>query len=480
MVLTRGSAVAVLAVAMFLGFAPAATADGDPEPPALSATLQDLPSSRGRYSVVWQGRTVSALPFRLRLLNQASPLAYSLDIRRQPAYGDSWTAISLGRPLDAEDRNLSQIGIASPVRAQQIALGLTEQRRTPTPASRPLEFAARQVAIWALTNGLPLDARTVPDADLRRRALQLRLPPDLSVPLQSATHQVSIFIRETTPNTVRLAVTVTVDANTYPNTSQTIDLNLDGVPCQIHTGIKTRILAIHDEGCTSDPPQPVPGAKTAPIQVAPGARTGVADVEMQRNTKVVDVSAVWAGVQTDPGLFLVSSGAAPPVVTGETVLLNYRSTTRLDPANYTGPRELLDKAGTGILTKIPTVAIWPLLILALYLLPRLGRGLDIVLKAIFAPLIARLKAAARRWWPWHRKAPPPADPAVTTAVSPRVLDVTAPTIKDAINAGRLATSADERLDIEVLQTPRRHVLWGSRPAKIRLTRQSSRSTRIAQ
>jgi hypothetical protein len=80
-----------------------ATAAGDG--PA-TATLQNIFDRQPALSVRWNGKSVSALRVRLRLLNQASPLAYSLDIRRSAEYGDSWAAISLGDPNRPNDRSL--------------------------------------------------------------------------------------------------------------------------------------------------------------------------------------------------------------------------------------------------------------------------------------------------------------------------------------------------------------------------------------
>ena len=183
-------------------------------------------------------KTVSALPFRIRLLDQASPLAYSLDIRRPAAYGDSWTGISLGRPAHDEDRTLSSIGINDPLIAEAIARGDAPSGRPIVPATTNKELAARQVAIWAETNSIALTPQTVPNAALRSRAKRLLagVAKIAKVPLQAASHSVQIFVRDTTANTVQLAVTLGIDANTQSTTPQNIDLYLDGVRCPINSG----------------------------------------------------------------------------------------------------------------------------------------------------------------------------------------------------------------------------------------------------
>ena len=174
-----------------------ALADGSPQ--IATATTQDLLDPVHRLSVVWHGKRVSALPFRIRLLDQASPLAYSLDIRRPAAYGDSWTGISLGSPADPQARSLPAIGIIDPLVAEAIARGDAPSGKSAMLATTDRELAARQVAIWAATNNLPLTPKTVPNAALRRRARQLLADTaGISVPLQTASHTVQIFIRDTT------------------------------------------------------------------------------------------------------------------------------------------------------------------------------------------------------------------------------------------------------------------------------------------
>ena len=107
-----------------------ALADNGPQ--VATATTQDLLSPVRALSVIWHGRTISALPFRIRLLDQASPLAYSLDIRRPVAYGDSWTGISLGNPADRQARSLSQLGVINPLVAEAIARGDVTAAKPPS------------------------------------------------------------------------------------------------------------------------------------------------------------------------------------------------------------------------------------------------------------------------------------------------------------------------------------------------------------
>jgi hypothetical protein len=420
-----------------------AFADGPADPAPVTGTLQNVSDQDRQLTVRWRGDQVSALPFRLRLLNEASPLAYSMDIRREPKYGDNWTAISLGRPDRDEDRSLRQVGVENPLQAEFIARGGAQSDEPPALARTPLERAARQVAIWNVTNRLPLTPASVPNTDLLRRAKELLPPEKFRVPLQPATHGVGIFIRETTANTVRLAVILNIDANTYLEPAQNIDLYLDGIRCPIRTKARTTITRASDGTYGSAEPQ-----------VLEGGSTGIAEVEMTRNTKVVDASAVWVNVESSPGLVLVGSGSAPPAILAETVTLNYRSTTRLSPSDYTGPRELLDQAGTALLAAIHSGwLVWVVLLVALYLLPRLGRLVDWV--------VARL---------WKKLRPPPPAQEPPAIISTFGVEVTAPSIPEAVETAQSALGGATDLQIVVLEQPRPHVFRPDRPAKVRVTR----------
>ena len=126
---------AVLACVLADGLVVCGTARADGGPQIATATTQDLLDPVRGLSVVWHGKRVSALPFRIRLLDQASPLAYSLDIRRPTAYGDSWTGISLGSPADPQARSLPAIGIPDPLTAEAIARGDAPAGKSAVPAT---------------------------------------------------------------------------------------------------------------------------------------------------------------------------------------------------------------------------------------------------------------------------------------------------------------------------------------------------------
>jgi hypothetical protein len=429
---------------MLVALKGSASADSLTDPSPVTATLQSLSDAQSGLSVIWNKQVVSALPFRIRILDQASPLAYSLDIRRAATYGTRWSTLSLGEPSDSSARSFAQLGVANPLPAELIARGGADSFHEAILPTTDLEYAARQVAIWAVTNQLGLDFRTVPNADLLLRAKQLyRIgQANVKVPLQVTKYGVQIFVRETTANTVRLAVQLSTDnPSNILNHAQDIDLYLDGTRCQIRTQQRTAIGLKH--GVYTD------GTKTP---LGQKGSTSIAEVDLHRNTKVVDASAAWIGIDSDPGLALVSDGAAPPVITADHAILHFESSTRLDPANYTGPRQLLDKAGIVFLGRLPNWLILPAIVVALYVLSRLGRMIDSGFKWGNAK-VRRKKAV------------------VIPRVSASTVAVEAPSVAEATQAALMALhgSSVDDVDIVVLQTPRQPIFGPARPAKVRVS-----------
>lgn len=393
-------------------------------PQVATATTQVLLGPIRGLSVMWHGRAISALPFRIRLLGQASPLAYSLDIRRPVAYGDSWTGISLGSPTDQQARNLSQVGVINPLVAEAIARGDVTATKPPDIATTNFELAARQVAIWASTNGLRLDRNAVPNSALRRRAEQLLAGMrGIQVPLQTAAfHSVGIFVQNTTANTVQLVVTIGLDTNTLPSQPQNIDLYLDGVRCHIRTRALTHIYQRSNGTYYADQPVPLSSSTDS---------TDIAEVDLHRNTQVVEATANWVNVISGPGLIMGGAAAAPPFVTAESGVLNFTTSTQLDPSKYNSPEQLLNNAGIAFLTKMPSLLVWVILLIGLYLVARVGRGVDYVLAAGY-----------RRFRPNSAQSP-------AAIVHPSAVEVEASTAGEAIQAGLLALNLRRPEDVEI-------------------------------
>jgi hypothetical protein len=438
------------------GLASSGRALADDGPQVATATTQDLLSPVQGLSVIWQGRTVSALPFRIRLLDQSSPLAYSLDIGRDVAYGDSWTGISLGSPTDQQARSLPQVGILNPLVAEAIARGDISAPKPPHFATTDFELAARQVAIWASTNGLRLNPKTVPNGALRRRAERLLADANRvrSVPLQAASHSVGIFVQGTTANTVQLIVTIGLDPNTHPTQPQNIDLYLNGVRCPIRTQAVTSIQQQSNGSYYAERPIPLNPSTNS---------TAIAKVDLHRNTQVVEATANWVNVISGPGLVMGGNGAAPPLVTAENAVLNFSTTTQLNPSQYNSPEQLLNNAGTAFLTTLPGWLVWVILLLALYFVPRVGRGID------------RLLATG-----WRRVRPKPKQSPLAK-VDPATVEVEAATEDEAIRIGLLALhlTRPEDVEITILHAPSNQADESGIPARVRVMRHAGTAVEAA-
>lgn len=368
---------ALLAVSSLLLDGPSAASQ--PEDHVLSANLQDVPDLKGEFTVKSNGSAVSALPFRLRVDNQASPLVYSLDLRRQPEFDSSWRAFT------RVQESLNAVGVRNPALAVLIARGNAPSGQKPVLARGDLGYAARQVAIWHYSNDLQISDQTVPDSTLRDAAQNIVDATESAqkngaqVPLQPASYGVDIFIRETTATHVRLGVALRLDANTSLDSSQNIDLYLDGSKVEIKTHYVTHVSELAGGGYGRDRDDYLGSGKNE-----------LAEVLLERNTKVVDAEAVWVGVESDPGFVMISDGSSPPVITAESAVYSFRKRSSLDPSSYTGPGELLTKTATIILTYLPGPLSIIAIILALYLFPRIGKGVD----ALFKKGFGRVK---RRW-----------------------------------------------------------------------------------
>jgi hypothetical protein len=109
--------------------------------------------------------------------------------------------------------------------------------------------------------------------------------------------------------------------------------------------------------------------------VEPDAEGGRADSVIA----TFEPAAVFAGLVKAEGIrrgadHVRELGAVS--VTAEAAVLNFTSTTQLDPSDYTNPEQLLNNVGTAFLTTLPGWFVWVVLLLALYLLPRVGRIVD--------------------------------------------------------------------------------------------------------
>ena len=234
-------------------------------------------------------------------------------------------------------------------------------------------------------------------------------------------------------------MTIGVDPNTHLTQVENIDLYLDGVRCSIKTQAQTHIARGSDGTYHADKPVPLGSAHSI----------DVAEVDLDRNTKVVDATANWVNVTSDPGLVMAGADAAPPLVTAEPAVLNFTTTTQLNPSDYTNPEQLLSNSGIAFLTTVPARWVLLVLVLALYFLSRAGRIAD----------VAILRLARRK-------------PKETPRVNPAAVEAEAATEDEAIRAGLAALNLTRPEDVVVtiLQTPRHSPPGTDTTARVRLTR----------
>jgi hypothetical protein len=123
----------------------------------------------------------------------------------------------------------------------------------------------------------------------------------------------------------------------------------------------------------------------------------------------------------------------------------------LNPADYTNPEQLLNNVGAAFLTILPGWAVWVVLLLALYLLPRVGKTVDTALATTY-----RLIRPERKQLP----------------ASPATVEVEASTEDEAVRVGLLALNplTPDDVLIKILQRSH-HGLHGTGiPARVRITR----------
>jgi TQXA domain-containing protein/LPXTG-motif cell wall-anchored protein len=152
---------------------------------------------------------------------------------------------------------------------------------TGTAAADPAdEASATQLAIWTFTDGITVDATTVPAAPIRVRALELAAAAATqTLPLVASDTTVAVTGVISGPNVVW---TVTTSADGTPLAGQSVTLDVDGTPQSLTTG---------------------PSGSVDATTLAPAA------------TVTSTATATWA-VTTGPGAVLTPNTADQLLVTG--------------------------------------------------------------------------------------------------------------------------------------------------------------------
>jgi hypothetical protein len=146
---------------------------------------------------------------------------------------------------------------------------------------------------------------------------------------------------------------------------------------------------------------------------------------------------------------MAGAGSAPPLVTAEPAVLNFTTTTQLNPSDYTNPEQLLSNIGIAFLTTVPARWVVVILVLALYFLSRTGRIVDAAILRL-----VRCK------------------PKETPRVNPAAVEAEAATEDEAIRAGleALNLTKPEDVVITILQTSQHSPPGTDTMARVRLTR----------
>lgn len=416
-----------------------------------TATLQDVLPLTGDLYVVFGGRRISALPARLRVDDQASPLAYSLDLRRPAEYGDRWTGAAVIPNSDGTfPTNFT--GVRNIELATVVARGSLNSRLIPPDGD--LEYAARQIAIWSLTSQLQVNPSSVPNRAVRQRALALLdlAGKDATFPIQLSSHGVSIYLRSVSGNTVTLSVKLELEANRRLQDPADVDISLDGQLISVRTGEETRVTgaagSYRVDGATPLPALP----DDDPDKAGPN---NFANIVLDRNTSVVDVTANWVNVTATPGLLFLADGASAPMLTADETVLNINdgNSTSLDPADYGGPAELVNAAATWVFAHLPTWLLWLSLFAFLYVVSRAGVIGDAFLRLLAAPF--------RR--PWDRRH------ANETSHNVRCVRIEGPTTERAIASATALLGTDRPVDVRVVQLEKRRLLRLDLPAIVEVS-----------
>lgn len=352
--------------------APVAWADGRQ---AVTARFQQATTESARDVVVVSGRSIHASPSLVYLNGQASSLAYSLDPRVAPAVGTTWHAVAVATP--------GLRGVATALWAGGGHL--------PGPAlsDNQLEGAARQIAIWTKGGTIRISRATVHDPRVRARAsfLATAAPNQLKgVPPQPNALEIASFVQRVDADRVVVAVNVSDDLEDTFTDEQKIDLRAGGRWAVIKTGEQTDV---YQNGKGTRLP-------TRRSGTAPDHNTAL--LRLDRTADVTQLELFW-GVNLAAGVALLPDGAGPPLITATPVVLRIRQLQILDPATYPSARDLVDRAGTAVLARLHGWVGWVVLVFALWLVPKLGQALDVLVKQ----LVKRLRR------PSHGPGPSPPD-----------------------------------------------------------------------
>jgi hypothetical protein len=385
--------VASLWWAVAAGGDPTASVSGGDLQPIVGDSAQPLGPGSPTTDIRVDGRRISALPVYVQVdapaahaasdAGKTTVIAYSLDLTRSALNSaTTWTATSLDTP-----------GING-VRA---ALWLAKDGG-PLPANESgfeAEAAARQVAIWHYSNGLAITPRTVPDRGVRRRARVLAARAE-SAPGNVKVNPVSIAVAasvaDVQTNQVILSLVLGTNGETSFCGAQKLDIRVDDGWGVVNTGTATALSRSGPGRLRSTvtrqlPGAPCPGASGRPP--GPSVDYNQALFSIARPSQGTAVEIDW-NLTLDAATVLAASNGGAPLVVAGSPSIEFRQVVALDPSAFPTAANYLQRFLTSLLRSFDGALAIALLVVLMYLTPRLSRGLDF-------GFAQAGKAAGRRW-----------------------------------------------------------------------------------
>jgi hypothetical protein len=305
-------------------------------PTAISAQLQQPGGDSAVDLLHIDGRAIHATPGYFYVQGQDTTRAYTLDPGRPVSTSDTtWHAV----PLKTGGLH----GIAT-------ALWMLHGRLPGRPLAGDLEAAARQIAIWAKGDALPIDPATVPNHRLSRRALLLAraAPNNYSASPQPTALALSAFVEHVSGNTVEVMANVTDEKEDTFDDSQRIDLRVGGRWATLRTHWqwdvnpqqRGKALAVHRSGA------------------APDNSTLIARI--LHVTGVTQLELFW-NVNLNPGIAMMPNGDAPVIITADPIKLGMPETLKIGtatPATGSWTNWLLGLGAGWLSALLATLGLW--------------------------------------------------------------------------------------------------------------------------
>jgi hypothetical protein len=342
--------------------------------PKIEARVQALAPEATGTTIRFDGKRVSLLPPLIRVVEQDTASAYSLDAGQSPARSDRWLTTRLDTP--------GLHGVASAYWI--VTKGSTAGR---TLANTSFEQAAEQLAIWHFTNKIPLRTKLGVAPPVLERAQNLAaLAPHRvnNVGLRAQALYLSGYVAGSNARHVNVNVQVGAQSG-FELSSQVIFLVIGGGSACILTGKRTTISqlsALRHKGPTVCQFQHRTNQRYWPQSAfRPIQDPQTAQFQLDRPHDVTDVSVDWI-VTSNPGEVFLPTNAGPPLITRSPFKLDLGSNIPIDPAKLPSASALAKRSVEGwLLRLLAWVGIPIFLVLVLLFLFARKSGRDLARRA---------------------------------------------------------------------------------------------------